>query len=290
MKTNQRTSRLRGICLAFLALTGLISCKEDMAEPPEILDEDTSTRSRATYASRSVNWNSYAHGTTYTSTMAASDFGNVTGWQSSKAFISTGQFRIKLLKNALSGAGGMVARVDIPFGTEYELQFDMKFHSQFDWSRGGKLGFGFLIGDGHTGGSDARDGKGGSARLTWYQNNENRVWLRAYLYHYDQSSNFGDVFGSYPAAPASLARSTWYTVKLYVKSNSDSNTNGHFTMDINGTTVVDRAMRWTTDNGKRRIRKISFSTFRGGSTSDWESDTDGYIYFDNLSWNRLTEF
>lgn len=44
--------------------------------------------------------------------------------------------RIKLLTNALSGDGGVIGNIDISDGSAYELDYDVKFHSQFDFSRG----------------------------------------------------------------------------------------------------------------------------------------------------------
>jgi len=59
--------------------------------------------------------NNYPTGV-YTSAAAAADFGNITGWDDSRTFISEGYFRIKLLKDALSGDGGIIAKIDIPDG------------------------------------------------------------------------------------------------------------------------------------------------------------------------------
>ncbi|CAF3144779.1 unnamed protein product [Rotaria sp. Silwood2] len=61
----------------------------------------------------------------------------------------------------------------IPGASFYSLQysdFDVKFHSQFDWGRGGKVGFGFGIGigNGNTGCKIPTDGAGGSFCLVWY--------------------------------------------------------------------------------------------------------------------------
>lgn len=52
---------------------------------------------------------------------------------------------------------GVIAQIDVTDGSEYELHYDVKYHSQFDWIRGGKVGFGFKIGDGNTGCDKADD-------------------------------------------------------------------------------------------------------------------------------------
>jgi len=268
----------------------LFSCKTEIHEP--IAQENPSATAKgngkvsAIYNTRTINWNNYPNDT-YTLSEAAVDFGNVTGWDDTNMYTSNGTARVKLLKNALSSAGGIVANVDISDGSEYELQFDVKFHSQFDWSKGGKVGFGFRIGDGNTGCDRADDGNGGSARMMWYTSSNGEVRFKPYLYYKDMPDACGSGFNTAYPASGSIQRETWYTIKIYVKSNTGSNTDGHVRFSVNGTTILDQAIRWTTNDSKRLINTMAFSTFRGGSTTDWQSATDGLIYFDNLSWTKL---
>ncbi|MGN6509689.1 MAG: polysaccharide lyase [Chitinophaga sp.] len=270
-----------------LALSLFItSCSKNKVEDQELpvtLDNETSATAgiQSINSSFSENWNSYTHGNQYTQSQAESDFGNISGWNASRSMISNGNLRITLLPNALSGAGGVISNIDVSDGSEYQVSFTIRFHSAFDWSRGGKLGFGLLIGDGNTGGDPGWDGNGGSFRLMWYNNNGN-VYFHPYVYHRDQSGQYGDNFGvKYPSS-GSLVKGQTYNVTLYAKSNTGSNTNGRAKLIINGTTVLDRAMRWTTNDSKRLIRRVSFHTFRGGSQSYWMSSTTGYIYYDDL--------
>ncbi|SHN42580.1 polysaccharide lyase [Chitinophaga sp. CF418] len=278
-------------CAALSMITLLSACTKETVKE-ERLAAGSSLETEAVGStilnSWSVNWDNYAHGSTYTANNAATDFGNVTGWVDSRGMISNGNLRITLLKNALSGAGGVVANIDISDGTAYEVDYDIRFHSQFDWSRGGKLGFGFSIGDGNTGGDPGWDGNGGSARLMWYQTDAGRVFFQPYLYFKDQSGEYGETFGkSYPSS-GSLVKGQTYHVHLYVKSNTGSNTDGHVQYVIDGTVVLDRDIRWTTNDSKRLIKGLTFHTFRGGSQDYWESATDGYIYYDNLKVNRIS--
>ncbi|RAW00874.1 polysaccharide lyase [Pseudochryseolinea flava] len=272
------------ISMMLMAFT-VFSCKEDVVEPQVVADGDAATP-RAIYSSRTVNWNNYGNGT-YASGSAAADFGNVGGWNDSRAYISSGSCRITLLKNALSGAGGVIANVDVSDGSAYELDFDVRYHSQFDWSRGGKVGFGFGIGDGNAGGDPGWDGNGGSLRIMWY-NTGSRVFFQPYVYYRDQPGQFGDTFGrSYPSS-GSINKGQWYKVHMYAKSNTGSSTNGHVQIVINGTVVLDQDIRWTTNDGKRLIRNLWFHTFRGGSQDYWKSSIDSYIYYDNLWFNRIS--
>ncbi|CAF1047801.1 unnamed protein product [Didymodactylos carnosus] len=235
---------------------------------------------------KSLNWNNHPNGE-YKDSTAKSDFGNIRGWKNNRAYISGGSPRITLEKNALSGACGMIANMDLPSGTAYELDFDLKFHSQFDWSRGGKVGFGFGLGNGNTGCNPATDGNGGSLRIMWYNDNSNRVYLKPYVYYKDMPTNCGDDFGvSYPSS-GSLRKGAWYKIHLYVKSNTGSDKNGHVQVKINGAAVLDRAIRWTTNDSKRQINRLMFHSFRGGSQTYWQSTTDGYIYYDNLQIKQI---
>lgn len=273
---------------ALCAIASLGACKKEAASPPPTaLSIPTTAVGSAINSSWSVNWNNYADGT-YASTSAAADFGNVTGWVDSRGWISGGTCRIKLLANALSGAGGVIGNIDISDGSAYEVDYDIRFHSQFEWSRGGKLGFGFSIGDGNTGGDPGWDGNGGTARMMWYQTDAGRVFFQPYVYFKDQSGNYGETFGkSYPSS-GSLNKGQWYHVHLYVKSNTGSNTDGHVQYVIDNTVVLDRDIRWTTNDSKRLIRGLTFHTFRGGSQDYWQASADGYIYYDNLVVHKIS--
>jgi hypothetical protein len=269
-----------------------LTVKEETVKEESIVNPVINAR--AIYSDRSVNWENRTNQTTYTFSQAETDFGNVSGWNDSRAFISNGNggglsCRITLLPNALSGNGGVIANTDISDGEAYEMDYDVKFHSQFNWSRGGKVGFGFRVGEGNTGGDPGWDGNGGSLRLMWYSPGSNpaRVYFQPYVYYKDQPGEFGNSFGkTYPTSGA-LVKGQWYHVHMYIKSNTGSNTNGRVQIIINGTTVLDQAIRWTTNDNQRLIKNLSFHTFRGGSTSDWEAGSTDYIYYDNLVINKI---
>ncbi|MCX2474445.1 hypothetical protein OQZ33_08910 [Pedobacter sp. MC2016-05] len=223
----------------------------------------------------------------YSSSAASADFGGATlsGWNQDRAYISSGWARATLAPNAVSN--GLIAGADISDGSAYEANFKVRFHSQFDWSRGGKVGFGFLIGEGNTGCDIATDGDGGSLRLMWY-NNGSRVYFQPYVYHRDMAGPCGDTFGkSYPSS-GSLVKGQSYNVHLYVKANTGSSTNGWVQVRINGTAVLDQAIRWTTNDAQRLIKRLSLHNFRGGKdVAVWGSSQTSYIYFDDLVVNKI---
>jgi len=277
---------------AILLLAALSSCKNDKIADQIIEEIDTPAVNDDPNVQQntvhSLNWNNYPD-QPYTTANATADFGAVTGWKESRTIISNGTLRLKIEKNALSSAGGIVANIDIEDGSEYEVQFKVKFHSEFDWSKGGKVGFGFRIGDGNTGCDRADDGNGGSARMMWYTSDNGNVRFKPYLYYKDMPDQCGDNLVSSAAYPSSgsIQKGIWYTIKIYVKSNTGANTDGRVKFSVDGNVILDKAIRWTTNDSKRLINTLAFSTFRGGSTADWQSSTDGYIYFDDLTWTKF---
>jgi len=291
-----------------LAMAGIMlgSCQKEEGAKKETptANNESAAHNKLTIAAVNstwnIDWNNKTNGATYTSSQANGDFGNVSGWNDSRAYTTNGKdgtvgSRVTLLPGQLSGAGGLVANSVIQAGAAYEMDYDVKFHSQFNWSRGGKIGFGFGIGEHNTGGDAAWDGNGGTLRLMWYSpdSNSGRVYFQPYLYYKDMNggpssgNNFGDTFGkTYPTTGA-LVKGQWYHVHLYIKSNTGSNTDGHVQIVIDGNIILDQNIRWTTNDSKRMIDQLTFHTFRGGSQSYWTANTTDYIYYDNLKVHRI---
>ena len=285
--------KLTGLAL-LVFFVGISGCSKDSAESnltPEPTEKRTGNESMAVAAAQAYPSNintqfNHADGS-YSYAEASGDLGNasLTGWNEDRAYISGGWARATLAPNSVSN--GLIAGADISDGSAYEATFKVRFHSQFDWSRGGKVGFGFLIGEGNTGCDIATDGNGGSLRLMWY-NSGSRVYFQPYVYHRDMAGPCGDTFGKTYPSSGSLAKGTAYTVHLYVKSNTGSSKNGWVQVLINGTTVLDQAIRWTTNDAQRLINRLSFHNFRGGKdVAVWGSSQTSYIYFDDLVVNKV---
>lgn len=283
----------KGLALSFIAGATLLfsGCQEDLTAPAQIVDEDLATEGRAIYSSREVYF-TQSNGQ-FSSSDASSAFGNIYGWDAGSTYISSNTLRITLAANVVGTSGGMESQIDVSDGTEYWLEYKVRFHSQFDWSRGGKVGWGFLVGDGVTGcrASDAQAGYGGSMRAMWYSPNSdpNRVFFQPYLYHQGMTSNCGESFGAkYPSSGA-LSKGTWYTIGFYMKSNTGSSYNGTAEMKVNGNVVLRRDnIKWASSDAKRKVKRLYYSVFRGGSQSYWGSGSTGYIYFDNLKWVKMS--
>lgn len=276
-----------GILVFFLVFVS--SCGDDAVVLPELFKPEVEeTKPGEPKLKKTVNWDNRSNGA-YSTATAKIDLGNsLTGWKPERTDIVDKTLCVKLEKNALSGAGGITANVDLEEGTEYEVEFKVKFDNAFDWSRGGKVGFGFRIGDGNTGCDKADDGNGGSARLMWYTSDNGVTRFKPYLYYKDMPGQCGDDMGgtTFPSS-GSIKKNVWYTVKIYVKSNTGDNTDGRVKFTIDDQVILDKPIRWTTNDAKRTINRLSFSTFRGGSESYWESDTDGFIYFDDMTWKKF---
>ncbi|UEG52578.1 hypothetical protein LLH06_16605 [Mucilaginibacter daejeonensis] len=283
---NLRTHLTRTLTAAVLIPALFTACKKDANTQNPIVDEDA-TVARAIYSSKSTG---FAHGDgTYSQSTAEADMGQLASGTWKNADIYSEQCRIRIPANTLSN--GNIVNIDVSDGTEYELTFRVRFGPNFDWSRGGKVGFGFHIGNGFTGCNKADDGTGGTARLMWYNpngtktdNSNDAPYFRPYVYYKDMPENCGNNFGK---QSKTLSKNTWYTVKIRVKSNTGTSTNGSVLYQIDGVTLLSQTLRWTTDDNFRKIKNITFHTFRGGSDTYWQSASDGLIYYDDLSYTRI---
>ena len=276
----------RTLSIALLLPLFITSCKKDANNEPAIVDEDA-TVARAIYSSRSTG---FTHGDgTYSKATAESDMGELASGTWQNADIYSNQCRIRIPANTVSN--GNIVNIDVSDGTEYELTFRVRFGPNFYWSRGGKVGFGFHIGNGFTGCRKADDGTGGTARLMWYNPDGTKTsssgdapFFRPYVYYKDMPEDCGNNFGKRSKI---LSKNTWYTVKIRVKSNSGSSTNGSVLYQIDGVTLLSQSIRWTTNDSFRKIKNITFHTFRGGKDDYWESSSDDLIYYDDLSYTRI---
>ena len=264
------------------ALGFLISCSDDDNDLP-IIEKPNEPETVI-----DLNWDDHADGR-YTEAEAKSDFGNMSGWKESRVKIDDKAITVTMLADLLSGSGGIVANVDLRPATEYKVTYDVMFPSDFEWGRGGKVGFGLRVGDGNTGCDKSDDGNGGSARIMWYTSDNGVTKFKPYLYYFDMPDDCGDNLVSSAVYPAtgSIEKGKWYTIEMRVKSNLADQADGHIEVVINGDTVLDSPIRWTDNNPKRLINRLAFSTFRGGSQDHWKVDKDTYIHFDNLKVERI---
>ncbi|MDQ1913492.1 hypothetical protein RAC89_24140 [Paenibacillus sp. GD4] len=233
-------------------------------------------------SSVNVDFSRWNYGETYSQSMANTDFGAV-NWLigGSRLFVSGENDRHLRITyppgqiGSQNSGGSFKAQLDP--GTEYTAEYRVKFDSGFQWVKGGKLP-GICGGECNTGG-DVPDGKGFSTRMMWRANGE----LVAYVYHLDQSGTYGEDISTGFSAPAG----SWVTIKLRVKLNTANNNNGILEVWINGTRKINRTnLRYMNDSTKK-IDTFYFSTFYGGSTSDFAPSSTNYARFDNFSIQKV---
>lgn len=298
-------NRLSVLAIFFVSASLMMSCQKNLGSNAAAIqsNQDDVMRKKSggitpqpitppstTGTTFTLNWDNWANGA-YNYSQATQDFGSSTlsYWNDYNTQTYNGMLKETMQANVVGPTGGAMALDSVAHGSEYQLNYSIMFDPNFDFSWGGKVGFGLFIGNGNTGGVPATDGNGGSFRLMWYKNTSTSpVILKPYVYYRDQPGTYGDDFGkAYPSNGTSIQKGVWYNVQMYVKSNTGSNTDGWIRLVINGTTVMDQAIRWTTNDLKRLVNSVCFENFRGGSESYWASPTNGDIYIDNASWTLL---
>ena len=230
------------------------------------------------YSNRTVDFSNYAAWTVYGATQVTADFGNEHSVkENDRIKIDTaGKLRWFLPAGTIGTAdsGGLI-RAKIAAKHDLTFEYDVKFDEGFPWSKGGKIA-GISGGKGYTGGKDTSAGDGWSARIMWREGGR----LIPYVYHYGQTSEYGDTFGKtlgYVTAGAT------HHIKYYVALNTASNKDGILKIYLDEKLVLDKNdIVFRTDDSK--IDTIHLSFFAGGSTTDWNMTADGYIRLDNVSW------
>jgi hypothetical protein len=217
------------------------------------------------------------------------------GWNN----LTIGSIYKKQLKLALPSsigtANGFECRINCTDSDTYQIQYDLKFDAGFSFSKGGKVGLGFAIGEGVTGGRNTEatiDNKGGSFRIMWRTNSNGRAYLHPYVYYKDMTSKFGTDFQS---SRYNIVENSYYSIRLTIKTNTSATSrDGYAKMEVkkindtNYTTVWEKSdIRWSgnADVAKRKIKTFYLSAFRGGSNNTW-SGTNGVnnIFIDNVNW------
>lgn len=232
------------------------------------------------------NWNRFDNGFAFNISQAEKVLGKVTHWDSGRAKVVDKSLMVTIPSNTLSK--GLIANVKLEPSMEYVVSYDIRFDENFDWSRGGKVGFGFAFGNANAGGKRPVNGEGGTFRLCWRRFENKQIAFHPYLYFIDQEGQYGDIPSRYPIN-GSLEKNKWYRVVMRMKCNTFDNKDGRAFLSINGETVLDVPIRWTNNDSKRLINRLTFHTFRGGGDKTWLSSTDGYVFYDNLKVNRISK-
>lgn len=190
-------------------------------------------------------------------------------------------------------------------GAQWKLEFEghedvtveyrVKFEHGFDFVRGGKLP-GLAGGEANTGGSIPDGTDGFSARMHWRTDGSQGSRLKPdtanvtqYIYHPD--ANKGDDL-KWDDGPAGnwerFDSGKWYHLKHRVKMNTPGQNgqpglnDGIIQAWLDGEMVLNRTDLRFRDVESLKIDVFYFSTFFGGSGSQWDTTADETILFDDF--------
>lgn len=169
----------------------------------------------------------------------------------------------------------------IPAENEYYMSYWLRFDDNFSWggtSQGGKLP-GLAAGDNCSGCSTCNGTNGFTARFMW--RTDGKAVL--YLYHMDKESSCGDdhELRHSDNSKVFFPKGEWIHLIERVKVNTGNNANGEVQVWFNGEEVLSMdGIQFVNDD--QEIDNLYFSTFHGGSGTNWAPQNDSYIWFDDL--------
>ncbi|TVR69462.1 MAG: T9SS C-terminal target domain-containing protein [Marinilabiliales bacterium] len=167
---------------------------------------------------------------------------------------------------------------------ELYLRYYLKFEEGFDFRLGGKLPG--LMGGGNSwsrSGGDQPDGTNGwTLRFMWRRNGD--IVVYAYLPPSDNGKWGGVQWGQDIDCDFAAEPGRWHCIEQYVNVGTPGHDDGKLKVWIDGEKMLDiDDMRfWDVENNYGRIGGVYFSTFHGGSSSDWAPRRDSYAQFDGF--------
>ncbi|MBO9623642.1 MAG: hypothetical protein J7500_13120 [Sphingomonas sp.] len=186
-----------------------------------------------------------------------------------------------------SSRGSDVIAAEIPLGesgTDYTLNYDVKFAPDFQFVLGGKM-HGLGPAQSVTGGQ-ASTPEGWSVRVMWRE--EGRPVT--YTYHQDRAGEWGD--DGKPARPFAFSLGRYHAVSLHVRLNDPvERANGLARLYVDGALVSSQeGLRLRASAGPAGlVRQFMFSTFHGGHDPSWAprdakgAYKDVFAWFDNVA-------
>ncbi|MGN6607442.1 MAG: polysaccharide lyase [Jatrophihabitans sp.] len=215
-----------------------------------------------------------------TSIVAAAGHGNV--------------MRITMPANTIGEASGAIIDAHLPRTVDQAtIKYDIRFGSNFDWSRGGKLpGLGgatpgtrpSVAGGCNAGNSGAWSGRGMWITPSSYPSVAGPNELIGYAYDYAKQSTCGDNQRTNTAMTAG----TWHSVTMSYRmntigSNGVPHADGVFKMWLDGRLIKDVQNLQYRNTANLHINYLYWEVFRGGGDQSWAGRTTSTIDFDNLS-------
>ncbi len=189
------------------------------------------------------------------------------------------RLRLKYEANTFGPAGGTQWKYRFPERDQAQVQYLLKFASDFDFVKGGKLP-GLCGAACNTGGKRPTGDDGWSARFMWRTSGR----AVAYVYHAGQSGTYGDNAQlKWPdGKDVYFDRDQWYTIRERVTMNTPGVANGRLEVWLNNSKVLDRGDFLWRNNSSIKVNAFYVSTFFGGSGPEWAPKKDEYIWLDNF--------
>ena len=179
--------------------------------------------------------------------------------------------------------------VNLPESQYCRLDYLVRFEDGFDFSKGGKLPGLTSGGSQWTGFRVPSNGEGWSARFMWrgdktpdWSNDYNRsdAALFLYLYWMNQQNSYGDYITlNYTVVPG-----VWYKISQEIYVGTAGQANAYIIVYINDTMLLNMSNIQLRGDGQRAyIDSFYFSTFFGGSSSNWAPNHTVYADFDEIN-------
>jgi hypothetical protein len=221
----------------------------------------------------------------YTPALLVEDFGNGSYFSDDRinASIVDGTYEVKFVTGNRVSNTGAAALLSIPKGTQYTMEYLIKYNDDFESGLHGKQ-FGFNLGVGYSGGSSEAcraNGDGGSIRLQ-FDAHDDHLSNQLYAYYSDMQA---DTYGENPGNQKyDLQRGVWNKIRLTVTMETSYEAkdarievwcNDDKKIDVTGISLVRK-------DANRFITGICFESFPGGGGID--PTFDNYLYLDDMTW------
>ncbi len=182
------------------------------------------------------------------------------------------------------GKGGTYWSVDLD-GTglnvggkdEVYLRYYLRFQPNFQFVKGGKLP-GMAGGTSNSGGDVPTGYDGWSGRLMWRTGGA----VVNYMYLPTSATWGTDLAWNYGGTTRKFVPGKWHCVEMQYKMNTVGSSNGVARSWLDGALALERTNLLYRKTTALKVDNFTFSTFFGGSGSEWASPANQYIDYDNI--------
>jgi hypothetical protein len=192
---------------------------------------------------------------------------------------------------------GKVGQAKDGGGAQWRFRFDKNYHKftveyqvmfpiGFDFVKGGKLPG--LSGGTSPGGGKKSDGSDGfSARIMWRE--EGQIFQYMYWMERDPEKRWGDDLSwtdvNGDRNPFLFIPGQWHILKTEVTMNTPGESDGRIVSWLDGKLALLQKGAFRAKGATFGIDNFNFTTFFGGSTSDWAPTKDEVVYFSNFKFS-----